>query len=191
MVPGVGGGELIVIAIVALIVVGPKDLPKLLRQLGRFVAKMRGMADDFRASFDDMARQSELDDLRKEVEALRSGKSVSPVIEDLTQEMNAISNDVTNSLTPMGPGYGKGDYHSPDSFGGHETAPEMEVQSIAAPVTETAPVKPKRTRTKAVKAVETPVETSPEVSAEGAPKPKTARKPRTAKPKATVTMGDL
>ncbi len=67
MVPGIGGSEIVVIAVVALIVVGPKDLPKMLRQLGRFVGKMRAMADEFKSSFDDMARQTELDDLRKEV----------------------------------------------------------------------------------------------------------------------------
>jgi sec-independent protein translocase protein TatB len=48
MLPGIGASELIVIAVVALIVVGPKDLPKMLRQLGRFVGKMRAMADEFR-----------------------------------------------------------------------------------------------------------------------------------------------
>ncbi|MDP3634520.1 Sec-independent protein translocase protein TatB, partial [Phenylobacterium sp.] len=58
MLPEVGGMELLVIAAVALIVVGPKDLPMLLRKLGQFVARLRGMADDFRASFDEMARQS-------------------------------------------------------------------------------------------------------------------------------------
>ena len=69
MLPEVGGSELILIAVVALIVVGPKDLPLMLRKLGQFVAKLRGMAAEFRASFDEMARQSELDELRKEVEA--------------------------------------------------------------------------------------------------------------------------
>jgi len=97
MVPGVGGGELVVIAIVALVVVGPKDLPKLLRQLGRFVGKMRAMADEFKTSFDDMARQSELDDLRKEVEALRTGQSV-PVIDDVNAQMRAIEGDIKSSL---------------------------------------------------------------------------------------------
>ena len=97
MVPGVGGGELVVIAIVALVVVGPKDLPKLLRQLGRFVGKMRAMADDFRQSFDDMARQSELDDLRKEVEALRTGQSV-PIIDDVKSQMKAIEGDINSGL---------------------------------------------------------------------------------------------
>ena len=74
MLPEAGAFELVFLAMVALIVVGPKDLPVLLRKVGQFTAKMRGLAGEFRASFDEMARQSELDDLRKEVEALRDGR---------------------------------------------------------------------------------------------------------------------
>jgi len=74
--PGIGGFEILVIGLVALLVVGPKDLPMLMRRVGQFVGKARGMANEFRASFDEMARQSELDDLRKEVEALRSGQGM-------------------------------------------------------------------------------------------------------------------
>ena len=76
MLPEVGASELIVLAAVALIVVGPKDLPVLLRRIGQFVSKMRGFAADFRSSFDEMARQSELDELRKEVDALRNHQYV-------------------------------------------------------------------------------------------------------------------
>ena len=76
--PGIGGSEWFIIGLVALLVVGPERLPGLLRQLGKVVAKARGMANEFRASFDEMARQSELDELRKEVEALRIGQN-SPV----------------------------------------------------------------------------------------------------------------
>ncbi len=79
MLPEIGATELLVIAAVALIVVGPKDLPLLLRKLGQFVARMRGMAAEFRSSFDEMARQSELDDLRREVEAMRAGRFLDPV----------------------------------------------------------------------------------------------------------------
>jgi sec-independent protein translocase protein TatB len=64
--------ELMIIGAVALIVVGPKDLPILMRRVGQFVGKMRGMANEFRASFEDLARQSELEDLRKEVEAMKA-----------------------------------------------------------------------------------------------------------------------
>ena len=85
MLPDIGGTELLVIAAVALIVVGPKDLPVLLRKLGQFVGKMRGMAAEFRSSFDEMARQSELDDLRKEVEAMRSGQYAAPLREAADQ----------------------------------------------------------------------------------------------------------
>ena len=64
--------ELMIIGAIALIVVGPKDLPILMRRVGQFVGKMRAMANEFRASFEDLARQSELEDLRKEVEAMRN-----------------------------------------------------------------------------------------------------------------------
>ena len=63
--------ELLIIGALALIVVGPKDLPILMRKVGQFVGRMRGMANEFRASFDELARQSELEELRKEVEAMR------------------------------------------------------------------------------------------------------------------------
>lgn len=78
MLPEFGGIELLAIAALALIVVGPKDLPVLLRKVGKFVGKMRGMAQEFRASFDELARQSELDDLRKEVEAMRLSQAYDP-----------------------------------------------------------------------------------------------------------------
>ena len=94
--PGLGTAELIVIAVVALIVVGPKDLPVLLRKLGRFMGKVRAMATDFRASFDEMARQSELDDLRKEVEALRTGQ----LTEKWTQPVQETFADIDQTLRP-------------------------------------------------------------------------------------------
>ena len=65
--------EFVIVGAVALMVVGPKDLPMLMRKVGKFVARMRAMAAEFRASFDEMARQSELDELRREVEAMRAG----------------------------------------------------------------------------------------------------------------------
>ena len=72
--PDIGVSEMIVVAAIALIVVGPKDLPLLMRRVGQFIARLRGMANEFRASFEDMARQSELEELRKEVEAMRAGQ---------------------------------------------------------------------------------------------------------------------
>jgi len=63
--------ELLVIIVVALVVVGPKDLPRLMRTAGQWAGRARAMADQFRRSFDDIARQSELDELRTEVNRLQ------------------------------------------------------------------------------------------------------------------------
>ena len=64
-------GELFVIVVVALVVVGPKDLPRLMRTAGQWAGRARAMADQFRRSFDDIARQSELEELRAEVNKLQ------------------------------------------------------------------------------------------------------------------------
>jgi sec-independent protein translocase protein TatB len=66
---GIDSPELLVIAIVALIVIGPKELPGLLRTWGRWMSQMRGMASEFRGHVDEMVRQSELDEVKKQLEA--------------------------------------------------------------------------------------------------------------------------
>lgn len=97
MLPGIGGAELVIVAIVALVVVGPKDLPLLMRKVGQFMARLRAMANDFRASFDEMARQSELDELRKEVEALRSNQ-MQPIADEIAQPMRELGRDIEADL---------------------------------------------------------------------------------------------
>jgi sec-independent protein translocase protein TatB len=77
--------DFLLVGVVALIVVGPKDLPLLMRKVGQFMAKVRGMAAEFRASFDELARQSELDELRREVQALRTARP----IDYATQQLGA------------------------------------------------------------------------------------------------------
>jgi sec-independent protein translocase protein TatB len=63
--------HILIVLVVALVVVGPKDLPRLMNMAGRWAGKARGMANEFKKSFDDMARQEELDKLRTELEELR------------------------------------------------------------------------------------------------------------------------
>ena len=65
---GIDSPELLFIAIVALVVIGPKELPSLLRSWGKWMAQMRGMASEFRGHVDEMVRQSELDDVKKQLE---------------------------------------------------------------------------------------------------------------------------
>src|SRR4051812_49655262 len=80
--------ELFVILIVALVVVGPKDLPRLMRTAGQWAGRARAMADQFRRSFDDMARQSELDELRSEVQKLQQNSPLAE-IESAAYEFSA------------------------------------------------------------------------------------------------------
>lgn len=76
----IGWTELVVIAVVAVLVVGPKDLPRMLRTFGQLVGKARRMASDFQHQFNDALkeaeRQAEMDDLRKQVEGLKTAASV-------------------------------------------------------------------------------------------------------------------
>ena len=163
MLPEVGASELIVIAIVALIVVGPKDLPILLRRFGQFMAKLRGMASEFRASFDEMARQSELDDLRKEVEAMRRGQFGDTT--DHNNEMRSTISDIEQSMSDVGV-----QLHPPMSYQYDATEappPPLEISE--------APAKPAR-KPRAKKAAAEPVAKAP------------AAKKTASKPKAVATV---
>lgn len=66
---GIDSPELLIIAVVALIVIGPKELPSLLRSWGKWMTQMRGMASEFRGHVDEMVRQSELDEVKKQLES--------------------------------------------------------------------------------------------------------------------------
>lgn len=70
---GIDSPELLVIAVVALVVIGPKELPGLLRTWGKWMAQMRGMASEFRGHVDEMIRQSELDEVKKSLDGSLGG----------------------------------------------------------------------------------------------------------------------
>jgi sec-independent protein translocase protein TatB len=93
MSPGFGAPELIIIVILALVVVGPKDLPLMMRKAGRFIGQMRSMARDFQRSFDELGREAEMAELKKEIEALKKANPVSEV----TNELRAAEADLKRS----------------------------------------------------------------------------------------------
>ena len=78
-----GFQEFILIAFVLLIVVGPKDLPKVLRSITGLVRKIKSMASDFHSGIDDLANEAEISDLRKEVSNINDKKLIGSEIEDL------------------------------------------------------------------------------------------------------------
>jgi sec-independent protein translocase protein TatB len=94
--------ELLVVAVVAIIVVGPKDLPRALRAVGRWTGKAKRMARDFRRQFDEALREAELDTIKKEVESV--GK-IDPVA-DMRKEVREIEAGLkvdTEEKTPEKP----------------------------------------------------------------------------------------
>src|SRR5215831_21392401 len=66
----IGWGELLIIGIVALIAIGPKELPGVLRTLGQWMSKLRRMASEFQSQFHEAMREAELADLKKEVDEM-------------------------------------------------------------------------------------------------------------------------
>jgi sec-independent protein translocase protein TatB len=94
MLPQFGFSELIFLVIIALVILGPKDLSLTMRKLGQFVARGRSMANEFRAAFDDIARQAELDDLRKEIEDLKRDNAITEAVDDL----KAVEKDINETV---------------------------------------------------------------------------------------------
>ena len=72
-------------------VVGPKDLPRLMHMAGKWAGKARAMANEFRRSFDEMARQAELDELRKEIEDLKKNNPITEVANTVAEMGTAMS----------------------------------------------------------------------------------------------------
>lgn len=90
MLPDIGMFELLLIAAIAIIVVGPKDLPKMLRAVGQWMAKARKMAGEFQRSFDEMAKETELAELRKEVNALKANNPISDIKKEIEKTVEPV-----------------------------------------------------------------------------------------------------
>ena len=90
MVPGLSLEHIVILGIIALVVVGPKDLPLLLRKLGQWTARLRGMAQEFRTGFDELARQAELDELKREVQSLRQTTSLASLSNEMSKPLGTL-----------------------------------------------------------------------------------------------------
>ena len=66
----IGWTEITVILVIAIIVIGPKDLPKVLRTVGQWVAKAKAMTRDFRSHVDEMIRETEIDEVKKQIDSI-------------------------------------------------------------------------------------------------------------------------
>lgn len=99
MLPGVDLTEMLLVAVIAMVVMGPRDLPLMMRKFGRFTGKMRAMAFEFKQGFDELGRQAELDELRKEVASLKQHTGLEDLSKDLREDQVNLDKDVRSALT--------------------------------------------------------------------------------------------
>ena len=157
---GIDSSELLLIAIVALVVIGPKELPGLLRTWGKWMAQIRGMASKFRGHVDEMVRQSDLDEVKKQLTA-SSGLDLQSL--DPTKE---IRSHIEQGMAEGEKAIAEGKSVFDNPLAEPESAPQIAVETPA----ETPPETPAETP------FETPAETAPAapetpsvVTAEAAP----------------------
>lgn len=98
----IGWTEMLVIAVVMIVVVGPKDLPRMLRTFGRTTAKLRTMAGDFQKQFNEALKEAELEDVKKSVDSLRSLDPAAEVRKQLNPFEKAAA-DIRSGLDSLKP----------------------------------------------------------------------------------------
>jgi sec-independent protein translocase protein TatB len=101
---GLGWGEMVVIGIVALIAIGPKELPGVLRTLGQYMGKVRRMAAEFQGQFQEALREAELEDTHKSLTSLNETASSFNPIQTIRDEIkSAVEKDSATSAAPPPP----------------------------------------------------------------------------------------
>jgi len=181
----IGFTELLVIGVVALIVVGPRDLPGMFRTLGRFTAKARGMAREFQRAMEDAADDSGMADVAKDLKKVTSPKSLG---------LDALKNSVSDYTEPFDPEASRKRIEEAKAFDaeGKAAAEQAEDGKAAkkAPARKAPAKKRAEKKTSATAAAEkparaaTPAKTPAKKPATGKaePKPAAAKKPATKKP---------
>ena len=126
----IGWSEMALVLLVALIVIGPKDLPRVARTMGQWVGKGRAMAREFQRALEDMAREAELDKVKSEIE--KAGRTnVAKTIEKTIDP----SGELSKAFDPKADSKGAGSGKQPSG----DRPASTEAQSAAAP---SAPAEP-------------------------------------------------
>jgi sec-independent protein translocase protein TatB len=133
---GLGWGEMVVIGIVALIAIGPKELPTVLRTLGQSMAKIRRMAAEFQGQFQEALREVEISDLKKQAEDITSS------VTDFSNfdPMANAQKEMERAFMPDAPATGElASAPSPDAANAALAAPAPPAE-LAAPLPEATPL---------------------------------------------------
>ncbi|WOF73915.1 Sec-independent protein translocase protein TatB [Parvibaculaceae bacterium PLY_AMNH_Bact1] len=97
----IGWTELLFLGVLAILVVGPKDLPRMMRTIGQYTAKIRGAAREFQRSFDEMARESELDELRKQIADVKANNPISQVKDAIKHPLDSVGKALDDAGKPL------------------------------------------------------------------------------------------
>ncbi|ERI16303.1 MULTISPECIES: Sec-independent protein translocase protein TatB [Brucella] len=168
----IGWSELLIIAIVMIVVVGPKDLPKMLRAFGKATARMRATANEFKQQFDEALKEAELEDVKNIIDETRKLDPRSKITQ-VFDPIRSAGEDLraglqsTTSMSPATPEK-VAEVTTPVDVGGAPVPPAVE------PAAEKAVAPKKTTRKAAPKAENKATETA---KAKAAPKAVSAAKP--------------
>lgn len=140
-------GEVMLIGGVALIVIGPKDLPKALRTVGQITGKMRRMAGEFQSQFNEAIREAEFDEIRREVDGVKkSAGTMGPVfnpVQTIRDELKGAVDGRAETKTTPSPTQGLANVaeqlaeREPKSQASESQAPEIQAPPVDAPATHT------------------------------------------------------
>jgi len=127
-------GKLMVVAIVALAVIPPKDLPRVMRTVGQFVGRMRRMAAEFQGQFMDAMREADLESVRKELEELKEKAKIQESFDPVT----LVRDDVTKVAEQAGIGTSTVSLEGSTMFAPETPTPEPSAEKAQPPASEQA-----------------------------------------------------
>jgi sec-independent protein translocase protein TatB len=96
----IGWSEILVIAVVAIVVIGPKDLPRAMRVVGQWAGKAKRMGREFQNQFNEALAEAELDGMRKDIEEIAKSDPLPGVRNEMTKLDTNIKSDIAKPATP-------------------------------------------------------------------------------------------
>lgn len=177
---GLGSSELLLVAVIALIVIGPKDLPRLLRTMGQYMRKIQGMAREFQNHLNEAAKETGVDDVKKDIKGM-TNFTVTGDLDKQGAEIKKAIESSASKASPEAPSNGaKADGAKGDGAKARDAAAKIETAKPPAASSKPAPAAKSETA-KSPKTAPTPKAAA---KSKTAPKPKPEAKPRPeAKPK--------
>lgn len=149
----IGWSELLVIAVVTILVVGPKELPGLLRTIGKTIGNLRRMAGDLQGQFNEALKEAELDEVAKTIgdarklnpstavkDAVKKQLALDDLTEDLSSQMADVKEDFEKTIQESSEAEALDRFEAADkSDKGSEPESKVEAPAVDNPVADTAP----------------------------------------------------